>query len=790
MQKIKRGIKILLLSCICIVGMVGILGAKGNTFYSHAEDTKKEKRFELKTEVGFQNNVKLGSDQVVKVTVKNNGSDYSGLIQILIPVTDGKNVMYQKDLSIAANETKEISVPVRFSSYTEQLVVRVMDEKENIVEKKTIGVGIANNQNLMAVLTDNKDELSYWSEDFKVTFCNAKNFPVQKEGLGGLDVIMINDFDTSSLSDKQYASLKSWVKDGGILVLGTGEMVNRTMNIFQDDFLVGKIGKVGKDGNAELKFSGAIHTENEKFDAYMIKKELGKILVFSNDLSLTYAEQEHAGGDYRTLLSSYISQGEKYLTDSSDNYNSDIDLGINSKRPSVKKYAIVLMIYLVLVSWGLYFVLRKKDKLELTWVLVPVLAVVFAVVIYGMGADTRMNEPILNYMRTIEFSKENASVGKARTILQFTSPYNKDYNLMLPEGMKAYAETSNTDYYDGNSTEKNDYRIGFKEEGKRQILILKNLSTFEHARFETEDKVKLTGGYESNISCDKYKYEGTFTNNTGQTIKGACFIAGGKLYAIGDIKNGETVSISEKSKHSMSLTQSNYTDLRDAYMVDYGTKDVMDICAKGMSDTEKSQYYSALATYFSQNFAEKVMEGKVIGILQQDDADTVMSNQWNMECFGVNMGVFPVEIKDNGKEIFVCDAMLQSRTVEGYVELYAHAIGNKETVGEYVLGENEKLTGIYYLAEANRGISGKTKEERETSSWVEDFQGQILAYNYKTKKYEKLFEGGKAGKVTKVEDYTGENNKLLLKFDMGAYYDKIDDSMDLPVISLTKEVKK
>lgn len=795
MQKIKRGIKMLLLTCVFMVGIVGILGLKGNTFYSHAEDgkkaknTKEEKRFELKAEVGFRNKVKLGSDQIVKVTVQNNGSDYTGMVQVIIPVTDGQNIMYQKDLSIAGNETKEISMPVRFSSYTEQLVIRVMDNKDSVIAKKTMGIEVTNNQNLMAILTDNKDELGYWGEDFNLTFCDAKSFPVQKEGLGGLDVIMIDDFDTSSLSEKQYTALKSWVKEGGMLIVGTGETVNRTMNVFQDDFLVGKIGKVGKDGNANLQFEGASHTENKKFDAYMLKKDLGKILVFSNDLCLTYEEQEHAGGDYRELVQSYNNQGENYLKDDSYSYGGDTDLEVSQKRPSVKKYAIVLVIYLVIVSWGLYFILHKKDKMELTWVLVPVISVVFAIIIYGMGADTRINEPTLSYMRTIEFSKDNTSAGKAQTTMQFTSPYNKNYNLMVPEGMKAYAETGNTDYYDQDSTKMDEYRIGFKEEGKRQIIILKNLSTFENVKFKTEDTVKINGNYEFNITCKQYKYEGTFTNNTGYTIESACFIAGGKVYAIGTIKNGETVSISDKLKHAMSLAQENYTENSD-FMPANDISEVWDACAKDMGDSEKKQYKKAITSYFSRNFVEKAMEGKVIGMLQQVDANETMSAQWNMECYGVSLGIFPIEVKDTGKETFVCDALLQSRTVDGYIESYSHSICNRETVCEYTLGEDEKLTGIYYLADANVGTGGKSKEQRTTISWVEDFQGEILAYNYKTKKYEKIFEGGKVGKVTNVADYTGENNKLLLKVDIGSYADKMDTSMDLPVISLTKEVKK
>ena len=166
-MKKQKGIKLWLMLFACILCVAGF---SGNTCYSNAAEntaTVGETQFDIQATFGFDNTARVGKSMIANVTVTNNGEDFNGLIQILLPITDGDNVMYESNISVAAGETKNISMPMYVNAYTGKLVVNLTDEKENVVAKKRVKVHLITPSSdkaakLVAVLTDNKDVLGYW----------------------------------------------------------------------------------------------------------------------------------------------------------------------------------------------------------------------------------------------------------------------------------------------------------------------------------------------------------------------------------------------------------------------------------------------------------------------------------------------------------------------------------------------------------------------------------------------------------------------------------------------------
>ena len=129
----RKGMKLWMLLVVCILCVVGF---SGNVCYSREtknKTTTEKQQFDIQAEVGFDNVARVGKSMLANVTVTNSGEDFSGLVQILLPVTDGNNVMYQSNLSIAAGETKQISMPMYLNNYSGKIVVNISDEKENII---------------------------------------------------------------------------------------------------------------------------------------------------------------------------------------------------------------------------------------------------------------------------------------------------------------------------------------------------------------------------------------------------------------------------------------------------------------------------------------------------------------------------------------------------------------------------------------------------------------------------------------------------------------------------------
>ena len=438
-------------------------------------------------------------------------------------------------------------------------------------------------------------------------------------------------------------------------------------------------------------------------------------------------------------------------------------------------------------SWILYFVLRKKDKLEWTWGLVPALALIFALIIYGMGAATRITAPFITYARIIEWTGEGEQTGKGTTRMAITSPYNEKYSVAVPKGVTAYASMLRDDYYFEDDTNFNDYKISFRQNGDQQIITLNNLGAFETGSIQTNDTVSMKGSYEAEVTCDNYEFKGTFTNKTGREIRNAVFMSDGRIYQLGTIKDGETVKISDKCKNLITFSKDEFR------MMDYGDSELAKIFgleSNGYHNggtLEEKRYANAVGYYIDieQSAIQSYMQGKVIGILDSDGADGEMTQSWGMDCSGITLGTFPVDVNYNNKDgqTFVTDLVSYSNSdrADRVSERYLY---DEEIKVEYQLKGNETLTGLYYLPVANEKDTG-TGSKGKLYTDVSIFEGDIEAYDYETKSYEKIFDNGTTSETKDLKRFMGKENKLVLKI---RTKDANDDYM-VPVISATKEVK-
>ena len=113
-------------------------------------------------------------------------------------------------------------------------------------------------ENLIGVLSGQSKELSYLNslkigeesdeESVKVVCYSKNSFPQTEEEFQGLDGMIIDSFDTKSLSGKQKSALKSWLKSGGkLLIAGGGQQIDsfegleKIFGIIQEDVGVSEL---------------------------------------------------------------------------------------------------------------------------------------------------------------------------------------------------------------------------------------------------------------------------------------------------------------------------------------------------------------------------------------------------------------------------------------------------------------------------------------------------------------------------------------------------------------------
>lgn len=200
---------------------------------------------------------------MVQVTVESK-YDITGALRV-IPETNNdysKVVAYGEDISLTANQAKTFTFYMINPGDAGYIKVELLDEKGNRLYNQSQQINLTSMDagmsltTMVGILSDDYNALNYF-DGISFTVNNVEHttgileltkdsFPEDSGALAVLHYIIIDNFDTANLSDEQYAALKQWVNNGGILILALGSNYQNVLHRFSDDFVTGTIGNLGK----------------------------------------------------------------------------------------------------------------------------------------------------------------------------------------------------------------------------------------------------------------------------------------------------------------------------------------------------------------------------------------------------------------------------------------------------------------------------------------------------------------------------------------------------------------
>ncbi|MSS62590.1 hypothetical protein [Velocimicrobium porci] len=782
--------KILLgISCVffLLTGFVEYKTAVAANIQTSKEETVESDQLVMKITYGYGKRVKYGRNMGVWTQITNNGDDFEGKLCVLIPNNENKSIRYSKDIAIAKGETKKIefAIPVTFAN--EKIKFSIVNEKKATVLRKAVRITIESNQETLyaGILSDDSLALSYLADEkLKPVLLSVDSFPEDEKLLDMLDIIVINNFNTKQFNEDQYSALKEFVQSGGTLVLGTGSTGNKTMQLFKDEFLTGtmktvekkqiSIGnekKITKDISDIILDDAKTVIKQDKHDL-MQKKSigLGNVCIFQFDLGLEDKFFSTVGGEVTSLIKDNISENKKkqinmeYNGNNQDgfyNLSNSLNVVNSDEIPKVGKYAVILVVYLLFVGPPLYFVLKKADKRNYMWVCIPGVAVIFSFLIFVLGGSTRLKEPMLNYLTV-----SNISSGSAREEVYFRlmAPFNREYGVDIP---KKYSIISNTleTWYDPEYNLKEEYNIDINYGAKSNRIVMKNCASFESADFKMSGIKKEKGELTSNLAFKNFKYEGTITNNSNYNIKNAVALLGHKIYQIGDLNKGATVSLKNCKEYSLNA-ETIYDDSIISKLAGgepYNNPD----------ESVKRMFYS-MQYYLLQHSMEN--NSQIFGFTEQSKNSIV--NDLKIKKEGIHIIIFPIEINyQNNKTITIPD-------ISSYYEVLEGSYGFANSLSEPVMlrvqfDSDDKIKELHYNKELNPEINKHAQQ-------YQAFYGEVLLFNFDKKKYEKVFIGGKEGSLKNISSYIDKDNVMKMQF-VPDLKNHQDINIIMPVLSAIKE---
>lgn len=210
--------------------------------------TEPNKEITIDISYGYGNIAKGGRYLPIHVYYKNFTNDnFTGKVSIEFNEADNKKYAYEYNVNLEQKKIYLADYYIRISNEVNKIVVVLKDENKKTIIEKEVSLNMEANRSkiMVGLLSDSQNKLDYFDDvaiNFGLLNLNTVNlaagsFPKSSSGLEQLDMIIISNFRIRDLSTEQSRALMNWVKQGGVLVMGTGQRADDTIGRYAPELL-------------------------------------------------------------------------------------------------------------------------------------------------------------------------------------------------------------------------------------------------------------------------------------------------------------------------------------------------------------------------------------------------------------------------------------------------------------------------------------------------------------------------------------------------------------------------
>ncbi|NOU96686.1 hypothetical protein GC093_26210 [Paenibacillus sp. LMG 31456] len=534
---------------------------------------------ELQMEVGYDGKIKEGQWFPVKFTVTNPSEDVSGdlVVQVANPM-GGNDATYIKHLDLPKQTTKVVWMSLPGMSYNGNNNV-IKFYKGDISKGEIVPISKGNDyitatptQSVqVGVLARDPDTLNFLSllqsKNIPVSVIHLKpeQLPGESVMLDGLDVLALNDFASDQLKEDQVKAITSWVNRGGTLVLAGGAGYPKTAKAFEGlspvtytgTASVPSLSSLEQASGKELKLSepftvstsalraGEVITQ-EKQQPLFVKKSTGsgEVWYVAYDLALNPVASWNGSPE----LWEKVIQGHSGPTNmkrgrpgySFMNQFSEVQYALDFfpslVSPSFFMLLIVFLIYVVLVAPFLYLLLKKVDKREWAWIIIPAFSILSSAVIFMIGSSDK-SSTLIHTLNTLELN--GSGQGQRTSATAVFVPRGGSYELEVPKAAHTVLANTNQGFgSNGQLTGISDQHIRLDAEKTRIGWSDVPYWSVRKAWIQN-DEIEQLGKFDVNLTLDSNGLKGEIANATKSDLNDVNIIINRSVYSVGELKVGE-----------------------------------------------------------------------------------------------------------------------------------------------------------------------------------------------------------------------------------------------------------
>ncbi|MGP7817539.1 DUF7408 domain-containing protein [Niallia sp. 01092] len=748
----------------------------------------------ITTEAGFDGKIGEGKGYPLTITVENTGKAFKG--DLLLPNSPSYEMGGSKVLAIdvPANSQKTYTISLsglntensnnairlykgNWQDGVQASFTGVKNIKANFITDYTLGI-------LSEQYDQYKSLRDLPSNSVKTVELTKEKMPDSSIGLEAINYLLADDFSLSELSELQQKSIHDWIVKGGILITGSkpnseqdyGDLHSLLpLKASKETTISSTAIHSGNNGNVK-DFSissyettltdGSEVISKSKNTPIIAKKKVGNGLIIQTAFSLhdpnlltsdmyanwfeqllfsqntqTLNSQQYSSGFWSDLYYSFFESNEYFK---SSNFSILLIIGI-------------LLSYLIVVVPVLYFVLKKKDKREYAWWIIPSIAILLSAGLFIVGAKDRIKSSQFNEMGMFKYENNYLTGYYATTLL---SKNAGDYTLDFKSS--EYTPIPFAGY--------SNYKKESVTTEKRQMseIHFTDVEYWSNRTMVGNAIKQLKGGFEPNLNSAEKTITGTIKNNFPYNFSAVYIWSGKDKIKIGSLKAGETKNINAAKNEpyfSAPIDQNSH----GYYLGSYKGKDLTEFRAKVLENAVAQNQWIEM-NEGSKPIIYGITEDEIISVNLVDDQ--VKKNKTSIIMQPISLGNH-----FSGKFTFT------EQNLDKKITIMKGAIYSKSVIHDLLVETGEYA---YNLQVPN------SFDLNKMSFQSLDIQGQRAAgaeftiYNNETKKYEGI-NGSFIANKEKVGQYISVKGSIMIRIKKMS---SGDPYVSMPPIKLKGEVKE
>jgi hypothetical protein len=211
---------------------------------------------QLAVRPGFGGAVKVGTWVPVELEIQNTGAATSGEVQVQVDAQTNRGtfnrppVIYRAAVELPSRARKRLTLDIFIPSVDEKLRAQVVAGGQTVSAQEVAFERVAAGELFCGVLTGGRTSLDFLgATDLggpyrrpRLVGLDVSDIPTSPHLLQSLDCLIMSNVSTASLVDSQRSALDGWIESGGLLIVGGGSGVQKTVAGLPRDVLPVRVG--------------------------------------------------------------------------------------------------------------------------------------------------------------------------------------------------------------------------------------------------------------------------------------------------------------------------------------------------------------------------------------------------------------------------------------------------------------------------------------------------------------------------------------------------------------------